>query len=236
MTVSSECIRLTELAFRWNRDTSNIIQIPTLAIAKGETLFIHGASGSGKTTLLNLITGVLLPQKGNIEILGNQLTQQKQTARDRFRVDHFGIIFQQFNLIPYLNVYENITLPCSFSERRKTRIEVDRNTIAEESNRLLQALGLKDVGISQRNVTELSTGQQQRVAAARALIGSPEIIIADEPTSALDADAKQGFLKLLFEEVRNTNSALIFVSHDRSLASAFDRVESFEEINKDTIV
>lgn len=231
MTESAKCIHLSKVAFRWHEGIPNTVDISNLRVSQGETLFIYGPSGSGKTTLLNLITGVLLPQQGKIGVLGNDLTKQKQAQRDRFRVDHFGIIFQQFNLIPYLNVIENITLPCKFSERRKLRLEVEHKSQTDESQRLLSALGLTDSNLVQRNVTELSTGQQQRVAAARALIGSPEIIIADEPTSALDADAKQGFLSLLFQETHKSNSSLIFVSHDRSLSGEFDRVVSFEEIN-----
>ena len=233
MTNATECIRLSEVAFRWHKDAPNTVDISNLVINQGETLFIYGSSGSGKTTLLNLITGVLLPHQGEVTILRSDLTKQKQAQRDQFRVDHFGIIFQQFNLIPYLTVLENIVLPCKFSERRKARLEVEKKSEIDESSRLLSSLGLADATIAQRNVTELSTGQQQRVAAARALIGSPEIIIADEPTSALDADAKQGFLKLLFQEVHKSNSSLVFVSHDRSLSSEFDRVVSFEEINND---
>ena len=231
MTESAECIHLSKVAFRWHEGIPNTVDISNLTINHGESLFIYGPSGSGKTTLLNLITGVLLPRQGEINVLGNDLTKQKQAERDRFRVDHFGIIFQQFNLIPYLSVVENITLPCRFSERRKLRLEVEHKTEKDECQRLLAALGLTDTAIAQRNVTELSTGQQQRVAAARALIGSPEIIIADEPTSSLDADAKQGFLKLLFQEASKSNSSLVFVSHDRSLSNEFDRIVSFAEIN-----
>ena len=232
MTTPSECIRLTDVAFRWSKNSEHVIDIPSLSLHKDEKLFIYGPSGSGKSTLLNLITGVLSPNKGKIEILGENLFEKKAATRDQYRADHFGIIFQQFNLIPYLNVIENITLPCSFSMRRNTRVEAENKSLAQESKRLLQSLGLDQPDIVNRNVTELSTGQQQRVAAARALLGSPEIIIADEPTSSLDADAKLGFITLLFQELRNSGSALIFVSHDPSLAADFDRVLSFEEINR----
>ena len=231
MTTPSACIQLTNVDFRWANNSSNTINIPSLYLNRGETLFIHGASGSGKTTLLNLVTGVLAPNRGKIEVLGDDLFLHKQKYRDQFRADHFGIIFQQFNLIPYLSVIENIILPCSFSSRRSTKIEVDKKTLIEESNRLLRSLDLTEHKMAYRNVTELSTGQQQRVAAARALIGSPEIIIADEPTSSLDANAKQAFLTLLFDEIQHANSSLIFVSHDQSLATEFDRTVSFEEIN-----
>lgn len=232
MTTPSECIRLTDVAFRWPTNSEHAIDIPSLCLRKGEKLFIYGPSGSGKSTLLNLITGVLSPDKGKIEILGENLCEKKAATRDQYRADHFGIIFQQFNLIPYLSVIENITLPCSFSMRRNSRIENEKKSSEQESRRLLQSLGMNDSNLVNRNVTELSTGQQQRVAAARALLGSPEIIIADEPTSSLDADAKLGFITLLFQELAKSGSALIFVSHDRSLAADFDRVLSFDEINR----
>ena len=229
MANNQKCIQISELSFRWPESDSALLNISDLTIDQGESVFIQGKSGSGKSTLLNLITGVLTPNKGNITILGKSLNDQKQN--DQFRVDHFGIIFQQFNLIPYLNVVENIILPLSFSDRRKARLEVEHKSIQAEAIRLLDSLNLKGDNIQQRNVTELSTGQQQRVAVARALIGSPEIIIADEPTSALDADAKQDFLDLLFQESSRSNSALIFVSHDQALASKFDRKLSMKAFN-----
>ena len=232
MTSPSECIRLTDVSFHWPTNTEAIIDIPSLSVQNGEKLFIYGRSGSGKTTLLNLITGVLSPDEGEISILREQLPEKKSAERDQYRADHFGIIFQQFNLIPYLSVIENIMLPCLFSYRRQCRIVQKHLTVAQESKRLLTSLGLDETNIANRNITELSTGQQQRVAAARALLGTPEIIIADEPTSSLDADAKHGFLTLLFEELQRSNSALVFVSHDRSLATEFDRVLSFDELNQ----
>ena len=124
-------------------------------------------------------------------------------------------------------------LVTSLIERKKMLSDQKRN-IYEESIRLLSSLGLNDENIISQNVTELSTGQQQRVAAARALIGSPEMIIADEPTSALDQNAKRGFLKLLFYETNSSNSAVLFVSHDLSLSEFFDRTISFDDINKNT--
>ncbi|MEM8843624.1 MAG: ABC transporter ATP-binding protein [Pseudomonadota bacterium] len=227
MIDSQKCIQISELSFRWPESASALLNIPSLSITQGESIFIQGSSGSGKSTLLNLITGVLLPNKGNITILGSNLNDQNHN--DQFRVDHFGIIFQQFNLIPYLNVFENITLPLSFSMRRKTRLEIAHKSLKAEATRLLDSLSLVGDNIQQRNVTELSTGQQQRVAVARALIGSPEIIIADEPTSALDADAKQDFLDLLFQESKHSHSTLIFVSHDQTLSNKFDRILSMSE-------
>ncbi|MGH1537553.1 MAG: ABC transporter ATP-binding protein [Gammaproteobacteria bacterium] len=229
--VGHNCFTLSDIEFYWNDKQSSLLNIDSLTMNRGEKLFVHGPSGCGKSTLLNLITGILKPKSGEINVLGNNLFSLTQKNRDQFRVDHMGIIFQQFNLIPYLNVFENISLPCEFSYRRKEMLTVQKCNLFEESLRLLSSLGLKDEKIISQNVTELSTGQQQRVAAARALIGSPEIIIADEPTSALDQDTKQGFLELLFDEAKRCNSAILFVSHDLTLSKSFDRSVSFDEIN-----
>ncbi len=225
------CLELSKLEFRWNDTQSPLLNIDALSLKRGEKLFIYGPSGCGKSTLLNIITGVLRPTIGEISILGTNLFTLSQKDRDQYRVDHMGIIFQQFNLIPYLNVFENISLPCSFSWIRKEMLAIQKRNIYDESVHLLTSLGLNAKKIISQNVTELSTGQQQRVAAARALIGSPEMIIADEPTSALDQDAKQGFIELLFEEAKHSNSAILFVSHDLTLSKLFDRSISFAEIN-----
>lgn len=229
--MSQACIQLSNIEFCWEKTQQPLINIESLILKKAEKLFIHGPSGCGKTTLLNLISGVLKPTHGEVTVLGKNLFSQKQKLRDQYRADHMGIIFQQFNLIPYLNVLENITLPCLFSWRRREMLSIQKRNSIEEALRLLAALGLKDKDIIYKNVTELSTGQQQRVAAARALIGSPEIIIADEPTSALDQDTKQGFLELLFEEAMKSNSAILFVSHDLTLASLFDRSVSLNDFS-----
>ncbi|QMU60824.1 MAG: ATP-binding cassette domain-containing protein [Gammaproteobacteria bacterium] len=227
--MSQDCIQLSNVEFCWGNNQPSLFNIESLTLRKAEKLFIHGPSGCGKTTLLNLISGVLMPTRGDILVLGNNMFSQKQKLRDQYRADHMGIIFQQFNLIPYLNVLENITLPCLFSWRRREMLSIQKRSSTDEALRLLAALGLKDKDIIFKNVTELSAGQQQRVAAARALIGSPEIIIADEPTSALDQDAKQGFLELLFDEAKKSNSALLFVSHDLTLSNLFDRSVSLNE-------
>jgi putative ABC transport system ATP-binding protein len=135
-----------------------------------------------------------------------------------------------FNLIPYLGVLENVLLPAQFSPARTARIP--NGDLAAEAQRLLAALGLGDPEYLQRPVTELSIGQQQRVAAARALLGRPGIIVADEPTSALDHDAREDFLQLLMAECRTQGAALLFVSHDTSLSPLFDRVVSLADINR----
>lgn len=232
MSTKRVCIELQDVQFGWANQGPALLSIESLSIDCGDSLFIHGASGSGKSTLLNLMTGVLLPRSGDIKVLGHSMSSLRQSRRDQLRVDHMGIIFQQFNLLPYLSVLENLILPCSFSDRRTEMAKLQNHTLLQEAKRLLHALGLNDAALQERKVTALSTGQQQRVAAARALIGAPEIVIADEPTSALDYDAKQDFLQLLFDEVKRLGSTLIFVSHDRSLQQLFDHSIALQDINQ----
>lgn len=222
MQDNSACIELSNLSFSWPNANHALFSIQKLSIAYGEHVFIQGASGSGKSTLLNVLTGVLSPSTGTLNILDNEFNKFKQSQRDQFRADHLGIIFQQFNLIPYLSVLENVTLPLSFSSYKHRRSALLDNDINHNAISLLNSLGI-DKKLINNNVTQLSTGQQQRVAAARALIGTPEIIIADEPTSALDEDNKHNFIELLFQQAKKFNSTVIFVSHDQSLSSMFDR-------------
>jgi putative ABC transport system ATP-binding protein len=217
--------RMTDVQFRWKAGLPPVLDFQSLEIEAGERIFIGGPSGSGKTTLLGLFSGILIPQAGSVELLGQQIQPMGGAARDRFRADHIGYIHQMFNLIPYLSVLENVTLPCHFSKRRKSNLT---ERAEEEARQLLQHLGLTDPSLLKRPVTELSVGQQQRVAAARALIGSPELLIADEPTSALDAANREAFIELLFEECAETGATLIFVSHDFSLAPMFDRSVQLE--------
>nr|WP_290492130.1 ATP-binding cassette domain-containing protein [Hyphomonas sp. UBA4510] len=166
---------------------------------------------------------------GEVIVLGQDLATLEPAARDRLRADHLGVIFQMFNLVPYLSVIGNVTLPLRFSPKRRAAINGNED---DEARRLLSRLGLTDETLLTRRVSDLSVGQQQRVAAARALIGGPEIVIADEPTSALDADARDQFIDLLSEEARRTGAALLFVSHDAGLATHFDRAVDLGEINR----
>ncbi|MBB1272796.1 ABC transporter ATP-binding protein [Psychromonas sp. SR45-3] len=223
-------INLTNLCFAWQK--KDIINIKALNINKGQHLFIEGPSGSGKSTLLNLLGGVLTPQSGDVSILGQSLNALSSSQKDSFRANHIGFIFQQFNLIPYLSVLDNITLPCTFSKARKEKALKHSKSLNEEAIRLLAALGLHDSELLQRSVNELSVGQQQRVAAARAMLGSPEIIIADEPSSALDSDHRQGFIKILFEECQKENITLIFVSHDADLKHHFTHNINLQQLNQ----
>lgn len=220
-------IHLQDLRFRWSGQNVDLLDIPELIVNKGEHLFIQGPSGSGKTTLLNLLTGINLPSVGSVAVLDTRLENLNSIQRDQFRADHLGVIFQQFNLLPYLSLRENVQLPCGFSQRKRA----NAGDIYATTLRLLTRLNISESLLDQ-SVTELSVGQQQRTAVARALIGSPEIVIADEPTSALDSGNRNRFLDLLFQETEEQESTLIFVSHDQEIAKRFSQVVDLPNINQ----
>jgi putative ABC transport system ATP-binding protein len=232
--LADAAVRLTALRYAWPGQPQPCLDIASFAVGRGESVFVHGESGSGKSTLLALLGGVLLPQRGSANILGTELTRLSAGARDRFRVDHTGFIFQQFNLIPYLSMQDNVLLPCRFSARRRGRALSRSATLAAEAKRLLAELDL-DESLWRRPVTQLSVGQQQRVAAARALIGAPELVIADEPTSALDAARQAAFLDLLARECALAGATLIFVSHDARLASHCARSVALADLQRQAV-
>lgn len=211
-------IEVRELVFSWSPDQAPLT-FPDIRLRQGEHLFIHGPSGCGKSTLLSLLAGMLRPASGCIEVHGTDIHRLSAGARDQFRADHMGVIFQQFNLVPYLTTLANVTLPCGLSPIRQERCEPNPRAEAE---RLLAALSIP-ADHWHRTVTRLSIGQQQRIAAARALIGIPRVILADEPTSALDADNRDRFLELLLALARQHRTSVLFVSHDQSLAAHFNQ-------------
>jgi putative ABC transport system ATP-binding protein len=200
--------------------------IDHLQVPSGRSVFLHGPSGCGKSTLLGLMAGVLLPQTGHVELLGQSWQALRVGQRDPFRADHVGIIFQQFNLLPYLTVLDNVLLPCRFSKLRAQRCAAGPLAAAQS---LLQRVALP-AALWSRRADALSVGQQQRVAAARALIGAPELVLADEPTSALDAALRDDFMALLMAECKSASSSLVFVSHDERLAQHFDDQLSLPEL------
>ena len=227
--MAAEIIHIESLRYAWPGQPL-LLAIDEFLLDRGERLFLKGPSGSGKTTLLGLIGGVNRPDAGTVRLLGEDLYTLSSSRRDRFRSDHIGYIFQMFNLLPYLSVIDNVTLACIFSPVRRQRALADHQSLTAAARSLLRGLGLQDSYL-QRPVSELSVGQQQRVAAARALIGKPELIIADEPTSALDADTRQTFISLLFDECARAGTSLLFVSHDASLETLFDRSLSLGQLN-----
>ena len=224
-------IDLKNVCFRWKNSGSMLLDIPEFRMKQHEHVFLQGPSGCGKSTLLALVGGILILESGSLKVLGREISDLSRSGRDVFRVDHIGFIFQLFNLLPYLSIEENVMLPLSFSSIRAKRAGRTKIDQFKEAKRLLKALALEKQLEEKSPVTELSVGQQQRVAAARALIGNPELIIADEPTSALDADLRHSFLELLFGECKKAGSTLLFVSHDSSLSELFSRKISMDEIN-----
>ncbi len=223
-------VEASNLVFAWPGQET-VLNIDELAVAAGERVFLSGPSGSGKSTLLGLIGGVLTPRSGTLEVLGQPLHELRASDRDRLRADEIGFIFQQFNLLPFLDVVTNVSLACRFSDRRRDRALAQSSSEEAEATRLLHHLGI-DSELLMRPVTQLSIGQQQRVAAARALIGSPGLLIADEPTSALDSGLRAQFIELLVAECESAGTALLFVSHDLSLRTQFDRSIRLTDINR----
>ena len=228
-SASGNIIEMRDVRFRWGGNGAFSIAIDTFSLRERERTLLLGPSGSGKSTLLALLCGTVSPQSGSISVLGTDVTRLSPAARDRFRAEHFGIIFQMFNLLPYGSVIDNVVLPLSFADKRRARCE-EAGGAEKEARRLLDHLGLEPELITGRSTSRLSVGQQQRVAAARALIGRPEIIVADEPTSALDRNRQLAFLDLLFAEAEAAGAALIMVSHDETLASRFTRVADLTQI------
>ena len=223
--LNAETIRLDSVRFYWSKNRDFKIFIPELKISEGEKVLLLGESGSGKTTLLSLISGFLSPISGDIYLNEKNINSLSARSRDQYRSDNIGIIFQQFNLLPYANVIDNIILPLYFSKVRASKIINQKETAVN----LCKSLRLPDT-VTSMQASNLSVGQQQRVAVARALIGNPSLVIADEPTSSLDSDAQNIFLDLMFAQIEKNNSSLLMVSHDTSLSSYFDRVIDINEI------
>ena len=217
-------IKISNLQYVWPESDTPIIDIPALEIELRGSVFLQGASGSGKSTLLSLLAGTLKASSGTLQILGTDLTSLSSRRRDRFRAEHIGIVFQQFNLIPFLTVEGNLKLASRFVNQSVSGTEV-------RAKKLLESLRL-DSAILERRADRLSVGQQQRVAIARAFINQPEILLADEPTSALDTEARDLFMQLLMSVREATGCTLIFASHDSSLASFFETKIVLKEINR----
>ncbi|MDP7591609.1 MAG: ABC transporter ATP-binding protein [Litorilituus sp.] len=207
----------------------NILKIVHWHVKQGEQLFIHGPSGSGKSTLLNLICGLQTANLGNIRVLGKSFDMMSTRQKDKYRAEHIGYIFQQFNLIEYLNAIDNIKLARHFSSSAH---EAD---FLPKVHALLLTLNLTSQDWY-RPVNQLSVGQQQRVSIARALINKPKLIIADEPTSSLDQASRDNFISLLTSLCKKYGSTLLFVSHDMSLCQHFDISIALAQINSAKVI
>lgn len=218
-------IQLSNVEFSYqSTPLKKVVNIKNWSVDTLGKHFIQGSSGSGKSTLLNLVSGLVLPDSGTINVLGEQLEKMSSQKRDSFRANNIGYIFQQFNLIKYLSAVENIQLAHQFSAIKQ------RNQLKIRIHSLLEELSIKSADW-QRPIEQLSIGQQQRIAIARAFINAPKLILADEPTSSLDEAARDGFMSTLFRFCEQNKSTLLFVSHDKQLIAHFDTVEKFSDIN-----
>lgn len=226
MPDTADLLQIRDLRFSWPGASADVLQLASLHLAPGRSYFLHGPSGCGKSTLLGLMAGVLLPRQGRVVLQGQDWASLPAGRRDRRRADLVGVIFQQFNLLPYLSCLDNVLLPCRLSPARTKRCNAP---VVDEARRLLQTMDLP-AELWSRRADALSIGQQQRVAAARALMGRPPLVIADEPTSALDEPLRDAFMALLMAECRQGGSTLVFVSHDPRLAEHFDERLSLRDL------
>ena len=224
---TGQAVRITELTFAWPRPAAFSIRVDRFSVSSGEAVLLLGESGAGKSTLLSLICGIVAPNSGRIVVDGVDIALLAPGRRDRFRAERIGVIFQMFNLLPYASAVDNVVLPIRFAPVRRARLPAPARRVATD---MLQALGLPQSVIGQGPAAQLSVGQQQRVAVARALIGAPALIVADEPTSALDGTSQARFLDLLFESVGKAGSSLLMVSHDETLSTRFNRTVRLSEI------
>jgi len=214
-------IQIDQLKFCYHR-SEFILKIESLSIKDGEKVAIVGPSGSGKTTLLNLIAGILKPDSGTIQVGEHVVSDLSESQRRDFRIANIGMVFQQFELVEYLDVRNNVLLPFDINRSLK----LDRET-RKKSESLVAAMGLGDK--FRRRTNQLSQGEQQRVAICRALITSPKLILADEPTGNLDPKNKQLILDLIFEQAQQRGQTLVVVTHDMGILEGFDRVVDFDQ-------
>lgn len=211
---------IKDLEFSWPGQSSPSVKLSSFELAENESICLFGSSGSGKSTLLQLLSGVLAPNRGQVEFVGQRFSSLTSRDRDCIRSEKMGVIFQQFNLVPFLSVKENILLPLRF---RNDQILRRPDHLHQRICELMKSLGLSAEELLHRSVMELSVGQQQRVAAVRAFIGRPKVILADEPTSALDPHASEQFFKLMFAQADRLGASIVCVSHDPTVRSYFSR-------------
>jgi putative ABC transport system ATP-binding protein len=219
-----DAIKLHNLNYTFQGSSLPVLSIPAWQVARNERVFLQGESGSGKSTLLGLLAGLQLPSLGEVEILGARMSALGAGKRDRFRAKHLGVVFQQFNLIPYLSALENVLLAAQFGTS-------DRRGARQRAIELLESVNLPS-SLHDRKAAALSIGQQQRVAIVRALINEPSLLLVDEPTSALDHNNRDAFLALLFDMLADMDCAMVFVSHDPTIGRLFDTHVRLAELNQ----
>ena len=216
-------IRLTDLEFRY-REGEFALRIPELAVGRGERVAVIGPSGSGKTTLLHLIAGIATPADGRVETGGVDVTALDDAARRDFRIHRIGLVFQEFELLEYLSVLDNVLLPYRINPSLRLDAGVRRRATA-----LAERVGIGDK--LDRLATRLSHGEKQRAAVCRALVTEPELVLADEPTGNLDPGNKGRVLDILFDDADERGTTLLTVTHDRDLLDRFGRVIDFKSFH-----
>lgn len=224
-------VQLSSLRFTYgasrgaSADSSFELDCPTLEVRQGETLAIVGPSGSGKTTLLNLIAGLVLPRSGQVTVDRQTVNQLDEAARRAFRIRNIGFIFQDFQLLEYLSVRDNMSLP--FRIHPAVRLtEQAREEITQVAQRLRIEHLLK------RRVQRLSQGERQRVAIGRALVTKPRLILGDEPTGNLDVATRDTVMSLLLEQAAMLKATVIVVTHDQGILHRFDRVIDVRDLTQ----
>ena len=218
----ADAIALGHLGYSYPGDQNPVLNIPAWQVERNEHVFLQGESGSGKSTLLSLLAGLSIPTQGSLQILGDDIAKQSARQRDRFQPPP-GVVFQQFNLIPYLSALDNILLAARFGSATTAGPRQRATTLLERMN--LQST------LHHRPASQMSIGQQQRVAIVRALINNPSLLLVDEPTSALDHANRDAFLALLFDVLSDQECAMVFVSHDPALGASFDTQIKISELN-----
>jgi putative ABC transport system ATP-binding protein len=198
-----------------------VLDIERFQIASAEQVVLVGSSGGGKTSLLNIISGISTPDRGTVTIDGTEITRLPEVARDRFRAERIGFVFQTFNLLPAFSALENVLLGMSFSGKR-----VDSKRAAQ----LLERVGLGHR--TSHRPSQLSVGEQQRVAVARALANQPSLLLADEPTANVDVKNQDLILDLIREACAESKVALLMVTHSPDVASRFPRVDRLENFDR----
>ena len=219
-------IKVDHLQFQYP-DREFSLHIPELKIQAASSTAIIGPSGTGKTTLLNLMAGYLLPQEGHLHVYGSELTRMQETELRAFRIAHIGLVFQEFELIEYLSVINNILLPFRICPSL-----ILNSDVRQHAESLAGEVGLTDK--LHRNVKRLSQGERQRVAVCRALVTRPEVLLCDEPTGNLDPDNKHIILDYLLNDVSQRHSTLVVVTHDHQLLPRFQTVIDFNSLIKQT--
>jgi len=217
-------IDIARLSFQYP-GSDFVLSIAQLSLGIGEKVAVVGPSGSGKTTLLNLISGIIAPQAGELTVAQKNVASMSDSQRRDFRINHIGMVFQQFELVEYLRARENILLPYLIN----SSLQLSRN-VQQHAESLANRVGLEDK--LNRYPNKLSQGEQQRVAICRALITEPKLLLADEPTGNLDPANKRKILEILFNECKANQQTLVVVTHDMAILDGFDRTIDFEQFRQ----